>query len=153
MASNAAPLDIGASGRLVEGLQRTLNARLDPSPNLDVDGDFGTATQKAVIELQQKRKLKATGIVDADTWKALGALVMTAKPVPPPGVVNAQTLETAQADPLDGPPVQAETVHGRAREVVPGVVGASARHEDAAARRGAGTTGIECKPDSVRAAK
>ncbi len=105
MTSNAAPLDMGASGRLVEGLQRTLNARLDPSPNLDVDGDFGTATQKAVIELQQKRKLKATGIVDADTWKALGALVMTAKPVPPPGVVNAQTLETAQADPLDGPPV------------------------------------------------
>jgi hypothetical protein len=34
---------------LVEALQRTLNARLDPSPNLGVDGDFGLATQRGVL--------------------------------------------------------------------------------------------------------
>ena len=34
----------GDSGAAVERLQKLLNVRLDPSPELDVDGDFGDAT-------------------------------------------------------------------------------------------------------------
>ena len=34
----------GAFGKLVEALQRTLNDRLRPPPNLAIDGDFGPAT-------------------------------------------------------------------------------------------------------------
>jgi beta-lactamase class A len=42
----------GDSGRLVEDLQRTLNARLSPSPELGADGDFGPVTEAAVLRFQ-----------------------------------------------------------------------------------------------------
>ena len=60
----------GASGTLVEALQRTLNARLEPSPDIGVDGDFGPQTLRTVLQFQQSRGLAATGQVDAATWKA-----------------------------------------------------------------------------------
>jgi D-alanyl-D-alanine carboxypeptidase (penicillin-binding protein 5/6) len=69
------PLKIGASGELVQALQRTLNDRLSPSPGLTVDGEFGRATQTAVIRFQRSQKLAANGIVGPETWKALGSLV------------------------------------------------------------------------------
>jgi beta-lactamase class A len=37
----AQKLESGASGDLVEALQRTLNARIKPSPGIGVDGDYG----------------------------------------------------------------------------------------------------------------
>ena len=46
---SAGPLKLGAAGPLVEGLQRTLNAQMNPSPQLSVDGDFGPATEAAVM--------------------------------------------------------------------------------------------------------
>src|SRR5690606_5707243 len=45
-------LKTGASGPWVEALQRTLNARLTPSPELSIDGDFGSVTESAVIRFQ-----------------------------------------------------------------------------------------------------
>jgi D-alanyl-D-alanine carboxypeptidase (penicillin-binding protein 5/6) len=98
------PLEIGAAGPLVEALQRTLNARLEPSPALAIDGDFGPATRDALSRFQSARGLEATGIVEESTWKALGALVTEDPAVPDPDVVNRQALPLAPAEALDGPP-------------------------------------------------
>lgn len=98
------PLQLGSSGQLVENLQRTLNARLSPSPSLSVDGDFGPLTEAAVERFQKSRQLETNGVVDAATWQALGPLVTSPAPVPEPTAVNDESLETRPADPLDGPP-------------------------------------------------
>ncbi|MAT68652.1 MAG: hypothetical protein CMJ58_03935 [Planctomycetaceae bacterium] len=94
----------GAAGDLVEALQRTLNARSKPSPGLSVDGDFGPATQAAVMAFQRSHDLPDDGVVDAATWQALGALVTDEQPMPPPEEINTQTLPPRPADALDGPP-------------------------------------------------
>lgn len=65
------PLSLGAEGDLVRLLQFQLNARLDPSPNLDVDADFGPATEQAVKDFQKQEDLEVTGIVDEATRKEL----------------------------------------------------------------------------------
>lgn len=101
----AGPLQSGATGRLVESLQRTLNARLDPSPGLAVDGDFGPATRAAVERFQRENRLDATGIVQAKTWSALGTLIERDDPVPPPDVVNNEKLDLSKEPSLDGPPI------------------------------------------------
>lgn len=100
----SAPLAIGATGPLVIALQRTLNARLDPSPELSVDGDFGPATQSAVIRFQEANKLEKSGDVGPEMWKALGPIVAEEESVSAPEVVNAEKLERRPLDPLDGPP-------------------------------------------------
>ncbi len=98
-------LQVGAAGELVETLQRTLNARLKPSPKLSVDGDFGTTTQNAVIRFQKDRNLAATGIVTPEIWRALAPLVLEASPVPEPKIVNAEVLPRRPRDPVAGPPI------------------------------------------------
>lgn len=98
-----AVLEDGASGKLVEQLQRTLNVVLDPSPKLSVDGDFGSQTAAAVKRLQAARGLPVNGQVDESTWLALGPL-QAEKPVPEPAVVNAEVLPLRPPDSLDGPP-------------------------------------------------
>ncbi|MDP7305251.1 MAG: serine hydrolase, partial [Pirellulaceae bacterium] len=97
-------LRIGATGRLVEQLQRALNAVLDPTPALSVDGDFGPQTEAAVIRLQDAKKLDATGRVDEATWLALGPLVTSDRPIPAPAIVNAEVLPLQPVDGLEGPP-------------------------------------------------
>lgn len=72
---NDRPLKLGASGALVEDLQRTLNQRLEPSPRLQVDGDFGPATEAAVVRFQTAHQLSADGIVTPETWQVLGKIV------------------------------------------------------------------------------
>ena len=109
--SGAAPavdesvLRIGATGKLVEQLQRTLNVVLDPTPALAVDGDFGPLTEAAVIRLQDVKKLAATGRVDEGTWLALGPLAASDKPVPDPTIVNAEVLPLQPVDALVGTPL------------------------------------------------
>ncbi|MFV2066966.1 MAG: serine hydrolase [Pirellulales bacterium] len=98
-------LRTGASGGLVEALQRTLNARLDPSPQLGVDGDFGAMTQAAVIRFQHAHHLVANGEVGSETWRALGTLITEGPPVPDPQAVNRQRLPRSPADRLAGPPI------------------------------------------------
>jgi D-alanyl-D-alanine carboxypeptidase (penicillin-binding protein 5/6) len=100
----AQTLQSGASGDLVEALQRTLNARITPSPGIGTDGDFGPETENAVKQFQKQEKLKTDGIVDAETWKALGPLVMDKEPAPEPAVVNAEKSQKSPPDSLDGPP-------------------------------------------------
>lgn len=97
-------LKSGSSGLLVEGLQRTLNARLQPSPQLSVDGDFGGMTEAAVKRFQREAKLPETGIVDQPTWDALGTLITQEEPVPDPEVINKQRDPKENRDELDGPP-------------------------------------------------
>lgn len=99
-----ATLATGATGKLVEDLQRTLNARLEPSPELSIDGDFGPATKAAVVRFQETNKLEGNGIVDSPVWKALGMLLTSDPPVPSPEIVNQEELPTSEADALTGPP-------------------------------------------------
>jgi D-alanyl-D-alanine carboxypeptidase (penicillin-binding protein 5/6) len=98
------PLALGSSGPLVQSLQRTLNARLAPSPDLAIDGDFGPATKSAVEAFQRSKGLEATGQVGPETFKALGPLVET-QDVPAPEKVNGAELARQPREPLDGPPL------------------------------------------------
>ncbi len=122
----------GASGRMVEALQRTLNARMDPSPELSVDGDFGPNTRSAVTRFQADKGLKTTGVVDSSTWNALGTLLMKEQPVPEPDVVNNEVLPKQQADSLQGQPfVSAKSwaiADGQTGEVLWGSNQNQARH-------------------------
>lgn len=96
-------LKVGAFGTRVELLQRTINARLQPSPDLGVDGDFGPATEAAVKRFQEANSLPVTGVTDEALWKALGPVVeeMT---IAAPEVINAETLTKQPIESLDGPP-------------------------------------------------
>jgi D-alanyl-D-alanine carboxypeptidase (penicillin-binding protein 5/6) len=97
-------LKLGAGGQLVEDLQRTLNSRLSPSPELSIDGDFGHATQKAVIQFQEFKKITADGVVRQEMWDALGPLVSSDPTAPEPEKINSEELSKEPADELDGPP-------------------------------------------------
>ena len=99
------PLQIGATGRLVESLQRTLNARHDPSPSLAIDGDFGPATQAAVERFQRRKSLPQTGLVTPEFWTALGTLIEQDDPIPPPEIVNSEKLSQTPRPSLNAPPV------------------------------------------------
>ena len=96
-------MTIGATGLVVEGLQRTLNAKLKPSPQLGVDGDFGPATQAAVTAFQKANGLPANGEVGPETWAALGPL-LSADQAPEPEEVNEAPVEKSPADSLRGMP-------------------------------------------------
>jgi hypothetical protein len=72
-AAEVGKLKVGDESPRVAALQRALNERVTPSPKLDVDGDFGGLTQKAVMSFQKAHGLKADGKVDAATAAALGS--------------------------------------------------------------------------------
>lgn len=95
---------IGATGDMVEALQRTLKSKLNPPTNLSVDGDFGPATEAAVKAFQKQSALEATGVVDEATWTALGPLIDQEKPLPSPQLVNSEKLGTQPIDDPYGPP-------------------------------------------------
>ncbi len=96
------PLHLGSQGILVEGLQRTLNGRNQTAPPLAVDGDFGGATQAAVLAFQRANNLTATGVVDVATWQALGPMVEeSAVDVP----LAEASPQLTPADSLTGPPL------------------------------------------------
>ena len=96
-------LRVGAFGTRVEYLQRTLNASLQPSPNLGVDGDFGPATEAAVRKFQEAKSLPVTGIADTALWQSLGPVVEESV-VAAPDVVNSEILTKQPIDSLNGPP-------------------------------------------------
>ncbi len=94
-------LRVGASGPAVESLQRTLNARMDPSPGLGVDGDFGTITEQALMRFQRAQGLPASGVLDAATQQALGELLSASSET----VGAATPLRGKQQEDWNGPPV------------------------------------------------
>ncbi len=66
------PLRLGSRGERVAALQRQLNSKLKPSPELLEDGEFGPLTKAAVEAFQRDRKLAATGEVSPETQRLLG---------------------------------------------------------------------------------
>lgn len=100
-------LQRGATGLLVEALQRTLNARLSPSANLSVDGDFGPATEQAVKRFQLERGLEASGLLNLVTWKELGPLVEEVEMSEEPAQFNRRDAELAKqpAPNSEDPPI------------------------------------------------
>ncbi|QDV26243.1 serine hydrolase [Aureliella helgolandensis] len=100
-------LSEGSTGELVEALQRTLNARIQS--DLGIDGDFGPATAAAVKKFQTSAKLSNSGVVDAQTWQALGEILMVPEPVAAPELINSEKLAVAPPlDPLAPPQVTAK---------------------------------------------
>lgn len=98
-------LKMGSSGTLVESLQRTLNARLEPNPSLSIDGDFGPNTDSAVRTFQKEVGLEPTGQVDREVWAKLGPLVTDDPPAPSTQEVESLNASKLPEDPLAGPPV------------------------------------------------
>ena len=97
-------LQKGAKGKWVAALQRTLNARSEPAPKLEISGTFGSKTEAALKHIQSTNDLPATGVVDRDTWKALSPVAFTDEPVREPDVINSADLSKDPPDSLDGPP-------------------------------------------------
>lgn len=58
----------GSRGKAVVELQQAL---VDAGYELDVDGDFGDATDTAVREFQADNELDVDGVVGEETWAAL----------------------------------------------------------------------------------
>ena len=58
----------GNRGPAVQKLQRLVNARLTPSPNLAIDGIFGPLTHQAVLQYQNGVSIAADGIVGKRSW-------------------------------------------------------------------------------------
>ncbi|MGE3822354.1 MAG: peptidoglycan-binding protein [Isosphaeraceae bacterium] len=98
------PLKAGDVGPAVESLQRRLNAKLSPSPGLDVDGDFGEATGAALRKFQVSQGLPPSGLLDPKTSKALGNDPGPGPEPPPPDEVNRRPIQKQPPDAIDGPP-------------------------------------------------
>jgi Putative peptidoglycan binding domain/Papain-like cysteine protease AvrRpt2 len=62
---------LGSTGPLVEELQRLLNTRLTPSPNLVLDGQFESHTRAAVLRFQAQNWLVEDGEAGDATFNAL----------------------------------------------------------------------------------
>jgi hypothetical protein len=76
---NMPTLRRGSQGDEVADLQTILNARY--GADLEVDGNFGKATEAAVKAFQKANGLTADGVVGPKTWKALGVTGNTNPPV------------------------------------------------------------------------
>ena len=70
--TNKPVVRFGSEGAAVKELQTLINAFLNTA-RLKVDGIFGTQTENAVKEMQERFFLTVDGIVGAKTWKALTA--------------------------------------------------------------------------------
>jgi serine-type D-Ala-D-Ala carboxypeptidase (penicillin-binding protein 5/6) len=65
-------LRVGSQGARVEKLQRALNEKLVPSPELNLDGEFGPVTKTAVLAWQKSNKLPESGEINLAAWQLLG---------------------------------------------------------------------------------
>ena len=63
----------GSRGDSVKGLQWCLNRII--SANLVIDGNFGPATEKAVMKFQEKSGLTVDGICGRNTWNKIRSLL------------------------------------------------------------------------------
>lgn len=96
----------GAQGPAVERLQRALNLRLVPSPQLRIDGDFGALTLQAVLACQRGLALDADGVAGRDTWFHLlsGTRVAAPAGATPPRVSGPVPQPARAAAPVAPPP-------------------------------------------------
>jgi uncharacterized protein (TIGR02594 family) len=77
----------------VAQLQRLLNQKLIPSPNLTADGAFGPRTEDAVRRFQTQHRLSADGIVGPQTWARLNGAT-----VPTTGTSEPQWMQVARRE-------------------------------------------------------
>lgn len=70
----------GSKGSVVVDLQQRLVVH---GAGIDVDGDFGTVTESAVVRFQETHGLTVDGIVGPSTWAALDAEPAVPAPTPP----------------------------------------------------------------------
>ena len=61
----------GDKGEVVRAAQALLNVRGASCGKWGADGDFGVATEAAVLAFQRRNKLDADGIIGQNTWTAL----------------------------------------------------------------------------------
>jgi len=73
-------LRVGSQGPRVEKLQRALNEKLMPSPELNPDGEFGPITSAAVVAWQKAHQLPQSGEINLESWKLLGLSAETYRP-------------------------------------------------------------------------
>lgn len=92
MATTKKEISYGASGNEVKELQTQLNKQ---GYNLAVDGIFGSKTQSAVKDYQQKNKLAVDGIVGKNTWGSLLGSANNATTTAPSNTTN-KTQTTQQ---------------------------------------------------------
>jgi murein DD-endopeptidase MepM/ murein hydrolase activator NlpD len=76
-------LRLGSNGDAVLDLQREMRRR---GARIAVDGEFGSATKKAVKRLQKRFRMKRTGIVTPKLLKRLGLPTRAAAAAPAPAV-------------------------------------------------------------------
>ena len=93
-------ISYGSQGSDVTELQKLLNQN---GYNLDPDGIFGSKTQAAVKEYQQKNGLTVDGIVGENTWGALtkAATASPSTPAETPTETKAPTFEYGAYTPSD----------------------------------------------------
>lgn len=71
------PLRQGSTGedvRILQGYLNTISQVIDEIPPVEADGEFGPATEAAVIAFQEYRGITPDGNVGAVTWEAIGEL-------------------------------------------------------------------------------
>ena len=91
---NIPTLRRGSQGDEVADLQTILNARY--GADLEVDGNFGKATEAAVKAFQKANGLTADGVVGPKTWTALGIVT--------DNNVTGKIPEVPEPEPDDQPP-------------------------------------------------
>jgi uncharacterized protein (TIGR02594 family) len=83
-------LERGDEGPDVFDLQTMLNDQ--NRAGLEVDGDFGSATEDAVTNYQKSRQLEVDGIAGQETWQALYDKLPPHVPKPPPGGLSPEQV-------------------------------------------------------------
>jgi peptidoglycan hydrolase-like protein with peptidoglycan-binding domain len=82
------PIRKCSEGLAVEYIQRFLN---ELGFELELDGYFGSGTEFAVKYFQRENSIRATGLVDLDTWKALlGGTVLPGNDLDGNGVITPE---------------------------------------------------------------
>lgn len=59
------------TGVLTELSDGAINEWIGYAPTIDVDGYYGPQTESAVKEIQKKKGVEETGVVDLDLWNEL----------------------------------------------------------------------------------
>jgi hypothetical protein len=86
-------LQEGSKGPEVSALQQALNSKLNPSPGLTVNGEFGPRTRAAVIQFQEQVGITVDGVVGPQTMAALAAA-----PTPPAADTDSKPALETKAD-------------------------------------------------------
>ena len=101
--ANYNQVSYGSKGSDVTELQKLLNSA--GNYNLAVDGNFGSKTQAAVKDYQQKNNLAVDGIVGTNTWgaltKAQSGDQAAVTPDAAPAETSAPTFEYSPYEPSD----------------------------------------------------